>query len=271
MSNKKLHISFLLLFTIFSYVLSSGQTTIENNAFEAGEKLTYDLYYKYGILNMKGGRATINTEETTYNDKDAYKLTLNASTGGLIGNFYNIEDTLTSYMDKNLVPFLFVKGAAEGKDYTRERQIYKYQNGKTSIRTIRHRNGELSFDENIITDRCTYDMMSILAFARTLNYSKMQRGDNTQVQFITGKRLVNMYIRYMGKSSMKVNNGNTYQAIELSLMILDKAFVDQEEAMRVWITDDENKLPLQINSKLKIGEMRVVLKDFSGNKHPLNY
>ena len=271
MSNKKLHISFLLLFTIFSYVLSSGQTTIENNAFEAGEKLTYDLYYKYGILNMKGGRATINTEETTYNDKDAYKLTLNASTGGLIGNFYNIEDTLTSYMDKNLVPFLFVKGAAEGKDYTRERQIYKYQNGKTSIRTIRHRNGELSFDENIITDRCTYDMMSILAFARTLNYSKMQRGDNTQVQFITGKRLVNMYIRYMGKSSMKVNNGNTYQAIELSLMILDKAFVDQEEAMRVWITDDENNLPLQINSKLKIGEMRVVLKDFSGNKHPLNY
>ena len=113
-------------------------------------------------------------------------------------------------------------------------------------------------------------MMSILAFARTLDYSEMQRGDNTQVQFITGKRLVNMYIRYMGKSSMKVNNGKTYPAVELSLMILDKAFVDQEEAMRVWITDDENKLPLQINSKLKIGEMRVVLKDISGNRHPLN-
>ncbi len=270
MRNKKLHVSFLLLFTVFCYVLSSGQTAIENNAFDAGEKLTYDLYYKYGIINMKGGRATLNTESTTYNDKEAYKLTLTASTGGLIGNFYNIEDTLTSYMDKNLVPLLFVKGAAEGKDYTRERQIYKYQNGKTSIRTIRHRNGELSFDENINTERCTYDMMSILAFARTLDYSKMQRADNTQVQFITGKRLVNMYIRYMGKSSMKANDGKTYQAIELSLMILDKAFVDQEEAMRVWITDDENKLPLQINSKLKIGEMRVVLKDISGNKHPLN-
>ena len=270
MRNKKTHISFILLFTIFSYVLSSGQTKIENNAFNAGEKLTYDLYYKYGILNMKGGRATLNTDATIYNDQEAYKLSLNASTGGLIGNFYSIEDTLTSSMDKNLVPLLFVKGAAEGKDYTQERQIYKYQNGKTIIRTIRHRNGDLSFDENITTDRCTYDMMSILAFARTLDYSEMQRGDNTQVQFITGKRLVNMYIRYMGKSSMKVNNGKTYPAVELSLMILDKAFVDQEEAMRVWITDDENKLPLQINSKLKIGEMRVVLKDISGNRHPLN-
>jgi hypothetical protein len=173
-------------------------------------------------------------------------------------------------MDKNLVPLLFIKGAEEGKDYTRERQIYTYQNGKTSIRAIRHRNGNFIFDETISTERCTYDMMSILAFARTLDYSNMQRGDNTQVQFITGKRLVNMYIRNMGTSSLKVNNGKTYEAVELSLMILDDAFVDQEEAMRVWITNDENKLPLQIYTKLKIGEMRSVLKDFSGNKHPLN-
>ena len=98
----------------------------------------------------------------------------------------------------------------------------------------------------------------------------MQRGDNTQVQFITGKRLVNMYIRYHGASSMKVNNGETYEALELSLMILDKAFVDQEEAMRVWITNDENRIPLQIDSKLKIGSTRAILKDFSGIKHPLS-
>lgn len=270
MRNIKLHIPFIILFSILSNAFLIGQTKIANNAFDSGEKLTYDLYYKYGIINMKGGKATLNTESTTYNGIDAYKLTLNASTGGLIGNIYSVEDTLTSYMDKKLVPLLFVKGAAEMNDYTRERQVYKYQNGNTSIRTIRQRNGELLFDENIITDRSTYDMMSILAFARTLNYSKMQRGDNTHVQFITGRRLVNMYIRYIGESSMKVNNGKTYDAIELSLMILDKAFADQEEAMRVWLTNDENKLPLQINSKLKIGEMRVVLKDYSGIKHPIN-
>ena len=196
-------------------------------------------------------------------------MTLHASTGGLVGSMFSVNDTLTSYMDKSLVPLLFIKGASEGKDYTRERQIYSYQNGTTSIRAIRLRNEKLIFDETITTNRGTYDMMSILAYARTLDFSKMQRGDNTQVQFISGRRLVNMYIRYMGTSSMKANNGKTYEALELSLMILDKAFVDQEEAMRVWLTNDENKLPIQIYTKLKIGEMRSVLKDFSGNKHPL--
>lgn len=269
MRKKKLLIVVTLLFSIFSYSLN-GQIKIKNNAFDAGEKLTYDLYYKYGIINMKGGTATLNTEATTYNGKDAYKMTLHASTGGLVNSIFAVDDTLTSYMDKNLVPQLFIKGASEGKDYTRERQLYSYQNGKTSIRSIRYRNGSFSFDEHITTDRCTYDMMSILAYARTLDFSKMQRGDNTQVQFITGKRLVNMYIRYIGTSNIKVNNGKTYEAVELSLMILDKAFVDQEEAMRVWITNDENKLPLQIHTNLKVGEMRSVLKGFSGNKHPLN-
>ncbi|MFA6359407.1 MAG: DUF3108 domain-containing protein [Dysgonamonadaceae bacterium] len=269
MKNKKLHSLVILL--LFAVSLSSiGQTKIKNNAFDAGEQLTYDLYYKYGILNMKGGNATLNTESTVYNGTDAYKMTLHATTGGLINSIYNVDDTLTGFVDKNIVPLLFTKGATEGKDYTRERQIYKYQNGETFIRTIRHRNGKLSFDENITTERCTYDMMSVLAFARTLDYSNMKRGDNTHVQFISGRRLVNMYIRYLGTISMKVNNGKTYDALELSLMILDKAFVDQEEAMNVWITNDENKLPLQINTKLKIGTMRAVLKDFSGNKHPLN-
>ena len=255
--------------SLISYFLSA-QEPLKNNAFKAGEELTYDLYYKYGLVNMKGGSATLNTETTTYDNKDAYKMTLHASTRGLIGSFLSVDDSLTSYMDKNLVPQLFVKGANEGGDYTRERHIYSYQDGKTKIRTIRYKNGEFRFDEIINTNRCTYDMMSILAYARTLNYSKMQKGDNTQVQFVTGKRLVNMYIRYMGTSKMKVNNGKTYEAVELSLMILDKAFADQEEAMRVWITNDENKLPLQIYTKLKIGEMRSILKDFSGNKHPLN-
>lgn len=269
MSKKNLHIVFItLLISLFSYSVKA-QTPLENNAFNAGEEVTYDLYYKYGILNMKGGKATINTEETNYNGKDAYKITLRATTRGLVGSIFTVDDTLTSYIDKDLVPQLFVKGATEGSDYTRERHIYSYKNGETSIRTIRYRNGEFKFDENITTDRCTYDMVSILAFARTLDYSSMQKGDNTQVQFITGKRLVNMYIRHKGSTNLKVNNGKTYEAIELSLMILDDAFVDQEEAMRVWITNDENKLPLQIYSKLKVGEMRSVLKDFSGNRHPL--
>ena len=52
MRKKNLLIVFTLLFSLFSYTMSA-QTKIKNNAFIAGEKLTYDLYYKYGILQWQ--------------------------------------------------------------------------------------------------------------------------------------------------------------------------------------------------------------------------
>ena len=68
-----------------------------------------------------------------------------------------------------------------------------------------------------------------------------------------------MYITYKGVKSVKVNNGNTYSAIELSMMIVDKAFSNPKEAMNITLTNDQNKVPLIIQIGLKIGSLRVVL------------
>ena len=79
-----------------------------------------------------------------------------------------------------------------------------------------------------------------------------------------------MYMRYLGTTKVKTNDEKTYDAIELSLMILNKAFADQKEAMKVTLTDDLNRMPLIIDTGLKIGTMRCVLKDYSGLRHPIN-
>lgn len=267
---KKLTLSIIVSIFLFTAFHAHAQCKIKNNAFRSGEKLTYDLYYKYGIVNSKAGIATLQTRHVNYRGKNAYKMEMKAKTLGLVNTMFTVRDTLTGYLDMNLVPMLFTKGALEGKDYTNERQIYTYPgNGKINIRTIRNYNGRLSFDETITTDKCTYDMITILAFARSLDYSGMRHGQNSPVQFITGKKLTNMYIRYLGTGKQKMNDGKTYDAIHLSLMVLDNAFEDQEEAMNVWLTNDENKLPLVIESNLKIGKMRVVLKNYTGNRHPI--
>jgi hypothetical protein len=53
-------------------------------------------------------------------------------------------------------------------------------------------------------------------------------------------------------------------------MILNKAFADQKEAMKVTLTDDLNRMPLIIDAGLKFGTMRCVLKDYSGLRYPIN-
>lgn len=110
-------------------------------------------------------------------------------------------------------------------------------------------------------------MMNILYYARALNYSKMKKGDITGVSFLSGKDKVNMDIEYASTETITANDNKKYSCIKLILSINDKAFESKKEAMVVFITNDENRMPVQINSKLKIGSTRVILKNFKGNRH----
>lgn len=268
--NRKLIFILPVLMSVLFVQCIFAQCEIDNTAFQSGEKIIYDLYYKLGVINAKAGTGTLNTTTTNLNGKSVYKTQLRANTSGFADNMYSIHDTLTGYMNMKLVPLLFTKETHEGDDYRTERQSYSYENGKIAIRVIRYKKGKQAFDETVTTENCTYDYVSVLNYARNLDYSDMKPGENTHIQFISGRKIVNMYIRYQGITSVKANDGKTYDAIQLSLMILDKAFADQEEAMKVSLTNDLNRMPLIIEINLKIGAISVVLNDYSGIRYPIN-
>ena len=264
---KKNSVILLLLFVFLGSLQLNAQCELVNKAFASGEEIQYDLYFSYGFLNARAGRGSLAVTEANYRGKNSYKTVMMLNTSGLAGNLYTVNDTLTSYIDMQLRPLLFTKEASEGKDYSVERQVYNYVDGKVSIRAIRHWNGEERFDEVVTTDQCTYDYLSILPYIRNLDYTGMQAGDRKFVQFISGRKPVNMYINYMGTSSIKANNGKTYEVINISMTILDDAFANQKEALKASITNDANRTPVIIDTNLKIGSVRAVLRMVSGSRH----
>jgi len=256
-----------LLILLFVHLLPlNAQCRLENRAFTSGEEIQYDLYFNYGILNARAGKGSLSVTDANYRGKNAYKMVMLLNTSGLAGNLYTVQDTLTSYIDKELRPLLFAKEALEGKDYTVERQSYSYEGDKISIRTIRHRNGEERFDEVVVTDQCTYDYLSVLAYVRNLDFKGMKPGDNQYIRFISGKRPVNMHVNYLGVNKMKANDGNTYEVINISLTIFDDAFTNQKEAIKASLTNDVNRIPVVIITHLKLGTVRAVLNTVSGVK-----
>jgi hypothetical protein len=257
----------LLLSFLFVFTTTNGQCRVPNNAFASGEKIAYDLYFNYGIINARAGKGSLSVTEANYRGVNAYKTVMTLNTSGLAGNIYSVNDTLTSFVDKDLRPLLFTKEAAEGKDYSVERQAYSYQNNQITIRAVRTWNGEERFDETVSTGSCTYDYLSVLSYVRNIDYTGMNPGDRHFIQFISGRRLVQMYVNYLGTSSVKANNGKRYEVINLSMTIQDDAFTNQKEALNASITNDENRIPIVIDTHLKMGMVRAVLKDVSGQRH----
>jgi len=269
MMNKNHTISMftIALLSFFSFLPLQGQCEFTNSAFSSGENIQYDLYFNYGILNARAGRGSITVTEANYRGVKAYKTVMLLNTSGLAGNLYAVHDTLTSYIDSNLRPLLFTKEAFEGKDYSVERQVYTYNGEKIRIRAVRHWNGKELFDEVVTTDKCTYDYLSVLSYVRNLDYTGMKPGDRHYIQFISGRKPVDMYVNYQGISSIKANNGKTYEVIDISMTIHDDAFTNPKEALRASLTNDENRIPVIIDTSIRIGSVKGVLREVSGLRH----
>lgn len=257
----------IILLAIITYSADSiyAQCGTSNIPFQSGEQLSYDLYIKLGFATTKGGFANLRTQSTTYKGTKAYKMDLISETQGLARKLFSLNDTLTAYTDVNLRPLAYLKDAHEGGDYTKERLIYNYNNDASiMINSVRHKNGEFKFDEKIVAPGCTYDLVSILFYCRTIDYANMKIGEEKNVNFISGQKRGNMRIVYNGKETIKANDGKKYNTLKLTLYVADKAFDNGKEAMKVNLSDDNNKIPISLETKLKVGSTKAILKSYNG-------
>lgn len=224
------------------------------------EELSYNLYFKYGLINSKAGVSTLKISEEKYNGTDALKMTMTAYSTGIASQIFELSDTLSCYLTKDMKPLYYTKNAHEGNEHTIEAINYNYTDGTVNIKSKRIKNSILRFDENLTSQTIIYDMMSIIYYVRTLDYDILKEAKVLTVDFLSGKDIVKMDIHHKGLEIIKANDGNEYACVKLNLVIYDNAFADKKEAMRVYLSNDNKRLPVRIDSKLKIGSTKVIMK-----------
>ena len=60
-----------------------------------------------------------------------------------------------------------------------------------------------------------------------------------------------------------------YRTRHFYIDIFDEAFTQAKEAAEVWMGDDENRLPIRVRAKLKIGAAEVYLREAERTRYPL--
>lgn len=263
-------LSIVLIFITLGFTSLKAQCRVENTYFQAGEVLQYDMYFKYGLINTKAGQSSMTIIKEQYDGKKALKMQLLGNTKGFASKIVSLSDTLSCFMTPDLIPLAYEKHAHESGDHTIEKATYAYNKNTIKIKTNRVRNNTVRFDETLSSESCIYDMLSVVYYARTLNYASMKKGDKVSIAFLSGKKILNMDIEDHGIETMSANNNKKYDCIKLVLIINDDAFENKKEAMTVYITNDSNRIPIRIDSKLKVGSTRAILKSYQGNLYPVN-
>lgn len=246
-----------------------AQCTAQNLAFKSGEHVMYDLYFNWKFIWKKVGLASLTTYSTTYKSKPAYRFNLLSVGSKKTDFFFKMRDTLTCYVSDKLEPLYFRKAAEEGKRYTVDEAWFSYKDDTSFVKQKRTwLDGSGRIDEMEYKDtRCIFDMLSILAQARSYDPNNYKIGQRILFPMATGRRVEEQTLIYRGKEEIKANNDTVYRCLVFSFVEYKKG--KEKEVITFFVSDDKNHLPIRLDMYLNFGSAKAFLKSVRGNRYPM--
>jgi hypothetical protein len=114
----------------------------------------------------------------------------------------------------------------------------------------------------------TQDVLSSIYYARTFDYTNAKVGQAYTLTTFIDDSAYKVGVKYVGKETLETDLGKV-KCIKLKpILIVDRLFKSNED-MSLWVTDDENHIPVRIESGISVGKIRADLDTWSGLKNPM--
>lgn len=250
--------------------LSHAQTlrTVKNEAFKRGECLRYKAYYD-AILTGK-----VNAGEAELEVKNENKLIANRSTFHVVGLgftkgafniFFKVVDRYETYIDEeSLIPWVFIRRVNEG-GYKISQDLTFNQFKKTVISIDNKHNTT----KTAVVVENIQDVISAIYYARTLDFSDAEIGQEFPVPFFLDDSIYTSKIIYQGKENLTIGIG-TFSCLKFKPMVATGEVFSDPYPMTLWVTNDKNHIPLLAESAIIVGSVKMELIKYSGLANTLS-
>lgn len=248
---------FLLIISLFAIHLTAQELANRKEpVFKAGEELRYR--FKYGF--MTAAEATLKVQDTNvkFNNRPVYHLTAEGRTAGTFNVFFKVRNRYDSYIDKtDLVPYLYTENIREAS-YRRNDKARFYQSQKKIVTN----KGDFKGDGQ------TFDIVSAYYFARSIDLTKIKVGDKFTMDYFLHDGVSDLEIQYAGKERIKTSMG-TFNCLKFNPSIQPGRIFRKDSKLYLWITDDNNRIPVKAQVEILVGSVTMELFSASGLKYPL--
>lgn len=230
--------------------------TLNHNAFKDGEKLEYRLHY--GLVNAGTAKLEVKKLDKKISGREIYHIVGSGRTKGAFDWFFKVRDRYETYLDvEGVFPWVFVRNINEGG--YKKHQTYKFAQSKNKVN-----NGQGKYFD---TPNGVQDMLSSFYYARAIDYSKAKKNEIFTIWSFVDDEIWPLKIRYLGKDEIKVS-GDKYKALKFCPVVQEGRLFENEEDVTVWISDDENKIPLLAKGSVLVGSVKMELVKAEGLANP---
>ncbi|NHB68744.1 DUF3108 domain-containing protein [Perlabentimonas gracilis] len=264
-------ITFTVLLSIVSSSIYSQEVVscaIKNNSFGSGEQLTYVLSYTWFFIWTDVGEATFTVKQDEKFGQDALHLHTYGMSYPFYDVFFKVRDIYESWVDPNsLQPIYFNRDINEG-GYTKENEyVFDWENGLVNAR-IRRRGGENRFYE-VPVNPCTYDVVTAIYVARNLDFSNLSPNQSFPVDVMLDREVYNVSYTYMTRELKKIKNIGTFSTLKFRVELVAGDVFKEGQYLFVWVTDDANRIPVYIESPIRVGTVKARILNWEGLKYNL--
>ena len=248
----------LILLVLFITTVSFDSRN--EDAFIVGEWFKFRIHY--GIVNA--GYATLEVKDAVVNNKKVFHVVGKGYTTGVSKLFFKVEDVYESYIDKQTGnPYQFVRKINEG-GYTKDQEGFFNQTENTVlVKDYKHKT-EKSYK---ITNNAQ-DILSSFYYLRNYpNIDKIKPGDFVAIDMFFDDEITKFRLKFVGRENITTKFGVVPTMVFRPSVQKGRVF-KEEESLTIWITDDDNKLPVRIKASLAVGSLKADLESFKGLKYP---
>jgi len=250
-------------FLIISIAILSSYASLAqdmHSSFDAGEWFKFRIHYGWFTASY----ATLEVKDEVLNGTPVHHIVGVGKSSGVLSVFFKVEDFYETYIDKNEVkPYRFIRKINEG-GHTKDIEINFDHDQKEALVFNKKYNTKKAFP---IKSK-VQDMMSSFYYLRNnINTVDLKKGDEQYVDMFFDNENYQFKLKFLGREVIKTKMGKIACLKFRPYVQADRVF-KEEESMTVWVSDDDNRMPVKIKADILVGSIDADLDAFKGLKYP---
>jgi len=259
----------ILMCCFLAPLYAGAQCFTGNTAVGPGELLTYDVSYQVGPVWANIALVTFSTVKEVQGGKDVMHMKLNGRTYPTYDHLFKVRDSYESWVvNQTWQPVKFQRYTTHDDNtvlltqFFYPAQSFLYYNLKTN-------NGPVTKGQASL-GKCMNDMVSSLYFPRTMQVENLRPGTVITLSVLYNNEPTTLRLVAQGKGIIEARDGKKYHCSKFVVKMNSTISLFKENSdLVVWLTADKNKIPVYVEATLKVGTVKIYLKEAKGMMNPM--
>ena len=273
----------ILLSLFFLAAALPAETAAQDHPFGGGERLTYKLHYKWGVINADVANLSFDLKEEDYQGTPAFHLVTKGATSNFVAALVKVQYNYDSrFATSDLTPLVFTREQTEGSYWARNN--YTWSEDGRSLKAHVEKSTRPVRDTVFKADKVIYDVITMLYAVRSADLDAVKRGKTIHIMCALDCNVNDVYIGYVKAENRKVSGIGTVATEKYVLRVIPRKGaeqLDKESAIAVsskgdelapiylWITPDASRTIVDFSTSIAVGRVNGALTGASGLKCPL--